>query len=484
MLNFDLLRGCASRTLALCIVLAGSSGCDNDSDHKPSAEPKDHAKHPDAGSPDSASSATWSSMGYDARNNYFNPHEHKLSVATAPALKELWRFEVAGFPTGAPAIAEGKVFVTATGGTYGVDFKTGAMIWERSDISGTASPAYEDGAVYVHTADANLYRLKASDGTTDWGPIHSYELSTCDGTSSPILADGKVLVGHSCGATEVGANNDEQAVARGGVEAFSTTDGSRLWTYYTVPESGENGAMVWSSVAVDAEAGLVFAGTGNNYTLGGEHSDAIHAIDLATGERKWVHQVRSGDTWSYGSNAMANGPDDDFGANPIVADVGGTKIVADGDKGAAFWALDREDGSLLWSRPDLTKSRTAANGGVLNNGGFDGKHFVFVSNEPPDSALLYAVDPLTGEDAWPPQRIETVVWGAPSMANGLLVVPADTVLNIYAAESGELINTFETGGSIAGAPAIADGKIVVKSGLQYIYASYAKVNNLVICYGL
>jgi outer membrane protein assembly factor BamB len=181
---------------------------------------------------------------------------------------------------------------------------------------------------------------------------------------------------------------------------------------------------------------------------------------------------------------MTTGPDDDFGANPIVVDVGGKKIVADGDKGAAFWALDRDDGSVLWSRPDLTKSRTSSNGGVLNNGGFDGKHFVFVSNEPPDSALLYAVDPLTGEDAWPPQRIDTVVWGAPTMANDLLVVPANSMLNVYSAKTGELINTFETGGSIAGAAAIADGKIVVKSGLQYIFGANAKDNNLVICYGL
>jgi polyvinyl alcohol dehydrogenase (cytochrome) len=446
---------------------------------------KPDAGSPDAGTVETGPSGVWSMMGYGASNGYFNPGEKTLTVDNAKDLSEQWRFTVAGFPAGVPAIGEGKVFVTATGGTYGVSFATGKMIWERDDIMATASPAYEDGAVYVHTITANLYKLKASDGTTVWGPIRTYALATCDGTSSPILADGKVLVGHSCGGAEV-SGGDDQAVARGGVEAFSTADGSSAWTYYTVPESGENGAMVWSSVAVDLEAGVVFAGTGNNYTMGGEHSDSIHAIDLATGERKWFTQVRTGDTWSVGSNSMgANGPDDDFGANPVLADVGGQKIVADGDKGSSFWALDRETGQVLWSRLSLSATRTAATGGVLNNGGFDGQYFYVVANEPPDKAFLHALDPTNmGADVWEPQMIDTVVWGAPTIANGVLVVPAGTALNIYNAKTGELITSFETGGSIAGAAAIVDGKIVVKSGLMYVFASNAMNNNQVICYGL
>ncbi len=431
------------------------------------------------------SSGTWGLMGYDAKNDYWNPDETTLSVDNAKDVTEKWRFTVAGFPTGTPAIGEGKVFVTATGGTYALSFASGEQRWVRDDIVGNASPAYADGAVYVHTGDANLYKLDAKSGDTLWGPIRTYELASCDGTSSPILAGDKVLVGHSCGAAEV-TGNEDQAVARGGVEAFNAEDGSHLWTYYTVPEQGENGAMVWSSVAVDLEAGVVFAATGNNYTMAGEHSDAIHAIDLETGERKWVKQVREGDTWSLGPDSSdATGPDDDFGANPILAEVDGQKIVADGDKGSSFWALDRDTGEILWSRDDLSSKRTSANGGVLNNGGFDGKYFYVVANQPPGEALLHALDPSQqGADAWDPPMIEQTVWGAPTIANGLLVVPAGTALNLYDASNGELLNSFETGGSIAGAAAIVDGKIVVKSGLEYVFDSTAMNNNQVICYGL
>ena len=35
-------------------------------------------------------------MGFDEKNNYFNPNETTLTVANAPMIKELWRFEVAG----------------------------------------------------------------------------------------------------------------------------------------------------------------------------------------------------------------------------------------------------------------------------------------------------------------------------------------------------------------------------------------------------
>src|SRR4029077_8013326 len=98
------------------------------------------------------------------------------------------------------------------------------------------------------------------------------------------------------------------------------------------------------------------------------------------GKRKWRTQVRSTDTWS--AMAKPGGPDSDFGANPILAEVGGKKIVAAGDKGAAFTAFDRETGQMLWSRPDLSASRDASHGGMLRNGACDGKYFYVVSNQP------------------------------------------------------------------------------------------------------
>src|SRR5262245_23859468 len=151
------------RALGISVLLcAAACGGGEDSDAKPATKkPKKtlDAGH-DAGRKEQESdqSGTWGLMGFDARSSYFNPNEHTLSPDNASSLEEKWRFSVAGFPAGAPAIGENKVFVTATGATYGISFKTGEMIWVRDDIHATASPAYANGAVYVHTTDAFLYR--------------------------------------------------------------------------------------------------------------------------------------------------------------------------------------------------------------------------------------------------------------------------------------------------------------------------------------
>ena len=90
-------------------------------------------------------------MGYDATNTYFNPPRRRSASPTRRRLVEKWRKQVAGCPPGSPVIAEGKVFVMATGGMYAIDLETGTQIWARMDITGTASAAYDDGFVYVHT---------------------------------------------------------------------------------------------------------------------------------------------------------------------------------------------------------------------------------------------------------------------------------------------------------------------------------------------
>jgi polyvinyl alcohol dehydrogenase (cytochrome) len=422
-------------------------------------------------------------MGYDAHNNYHQPDEHVLSVDSAASVVEKWRFAVHGTPMGSPVIAEGKVFAMATGGTYALDFATGAEVWENRDVAGTASLAYADGFIYAHSSSgANLYKLNAADGSVVWGPVATYpQLPSADGTSSPVVADGKVMVGHSSPAEVLGG--DDQINARGGVEAFDIRDGSRLWTYWTVPETGENGAMVWSTVSVDLDARVVFAATGNNYTMGGSNSDAVHAFSLDTGERKWVQQVRQNDVWSINSSVQL-GEDTDFGANPILAEVDGRKIIGVGDKGCAFWALDRETGEILWSDADLSSTKTTSTGGMLMNGAFDGQYFYVASNQPPGESILHVLDPHDGSDVLPPQMLGATVWGAPSLANGLLFLPANNVLRLYNAKTGDLLSSFDTGGTIAaGAPAIANGQIIVKSGIAYPYAFDGMDNNQIIAYG-
>ena len=170
----------------------------------------------------------------------------------------------------------------------------------------------------------------------------------------------------------------------------------------------------------------------------------------------------------------------------IFATIGDRKVVAAGDKGAAFWVLDRATGEIVWSKENLSSSHNPSNGGVLNNGAYDGEHFFFVSNQPPSASVLHAVNAADGTALWPAKSFSKIVWGMPSLANGLLVVPVNNELHIYNAATGAMLNMFDTVGTIAaGEPAIADGKIVVKSGMQYIFGGLdAIAGNKVIAYGL
>jgi outer membrane protein assembly factor BamB len=424
----------------------------------------------------------WLMMGHDPSNQYNNPAEKTLSVDNAAMLTMKWSFMIDGYPTGSPVIADGKVYALSTAGIYAIDLESGEKVWSRTDIMGQSSIAYADGFIYVHTTPgAELWKLNIADGKEVWGPVKTFDHPSADGTSSPIVASGVVMVGHATTAEIVG---DGQETARGGVEGFDTETGMKKWTYYTVPETGENGAMVWSTVSVDVEAGVGFAGAGNNYTMGGGNSDAIHAFNIADGTKKWVSQVRQNDVWVL--LGAGGGEDTDFGANPILAEVDGKKVVADGDKGSAFWALDRETGQMLWSRTDLSTSHNAANGGVFISGAFDGTYFYVAANQPPSTTVLHALDPkMMGKDAWEPKTFPATAWGAASLANGLLIQPVGSQLMIFNAQTGDMLTMLETGGTIAaGAAAIAQGRIVVKSGLEYPLDPDTKSNNQIICYGL
>ena len=141
---------------------------------------------------------------------------------------------------------------------------------------------------------------------------------------------------------------------------------------------------------------------------------------------------------------------------------------------------------------------------MLMNGAFDGKYFYVVSNQPggspatdagvPDGgttknvkALLHALDPKSkGKDVWKPVEFEKFTWGAPSLANGLLVVPNDDDLYVFDAATGKQLIMFNTGGTIAaGAAAIVDGRIIVsRAACSTSSTATTKNNNQVICYGL
>jgi polyvinyl alcohol dehydrogenase (cytochrome) len=88
---------------------------------------------------------------------------------------------------------------------------------------------------------------------------------------------------------------------------------------------GPSGVAVWNSPSIDAARGQLYVATGDNYTEPGTSlSDAILALDLATGRIKWHYQALANDTWNVAcvtktsSSCPPNdSPDFDFGAGTV-----------------------------------------------------------------------------------------------------------------------------------------------------------------------
>ncbi len=204
-------------------------------------------------------------------------------------------------------------------------------------------------------------------------------------SGSPILFEDRVLVSVSGSGVGRGANPEyECCVEHGAVVALDARTGSKLWTYHTMEDAaytgktsrtgvklrGPSGAPIWSTLTVDAARGLVYATTGQNTSLPATNtSDAVLAIDIKTGELRWGFQALANDVWIIGcrtpwelSGPNCPSPEDsvlkdfDFGGAAILVEgsglsegKGGHDILLAGQKSGDVWALNPDNGQLLWN---------------------------------------------------------------------------------------------------------------------------------------
>ena len=84
------------------------------------------------------------------------------------------------------------------------------------------------------TIDAKLVALDAKTGKVLWEKQIADPEKGYSETMAPAVVDGKVLIG---------TNGGEYGI-RGFVKAFNADDGKLLWTFYTIPDKGQEG--VWA----------------------------------------------------------------------------------------------------------------------------------------------------------------------------------------------------------------------------------------------
>src|SRR5262249_50056669 len=143
-------------------------------------------------------------------------------------------------------------------------------------------------------------------------------------TSSPAVVDGIVYTGVASTEEALAGfvPGFQCCKARGSVVAVNADTGSIKWKTYTIPP-GYSGGGVWgSNPVVDTDNGLVYVGTGNNYShpksdaessipgtsygaciAGGgtaascnspkDYVDSILALNIGTGTLKWARKLVS-----------------------------------------------------------------------------------------------------------------------------------------------------------------------------------------------
>jgi polyvinyl alcohol dehydrogenase (cytochrome) len=376
----------------------------------------------------------WTCFGKDLANTRFNAAETTLSRANVANLTLAWQRPAPGISATPAVVGNNAFWADWQGGVQATRISDGALSWSRSFTPGfTSSPCISQDTVYVGDRFNTLYALDRETGATRWATqVNGVALTHL--WSSPVIADGVLVIGISADGTNADRQPlpaDQINTFRGAVVGVDAATGALLWRFETTRVIGEPadrygaGVSVWSSAAVDLARGLIFIGTGNSYGApASPYSDALLALRFRTGELAWSVQFTPNDAYS-GANP-SGGPDYDIGAAPNLfsIDTAGAarEVVGVGDKAGRYRVLDRDSGALVWERqldPGFNLSGRKTGGVIAPAAVAYGRIFV-ASNTSWHDSRVWALNANNGEIVWTSDTIDSVNFGGPAVANGVV----------------------------------------------------------------
>jgi polyvinyl alcohol dehydrogenase (cytochrome) len=488
-------------------------------------------------------SASWRGWSPDDSNARFQRSENAgLTAADVPKLKLKWAYGFAGDVTafGAPTIINGTVFTGSAGGVVqALDTKAGCIHWlyqANGPVRSGLAVVNDNGQTILVFSDQNgwTHALDAKTGKLRWR-VRPEEHEATRLTGTPAVHDDVVFV--PAASWEETRSIDPAypcCTFRGSITALRARDGSVLWKTYLVnaPKRtgqtaagtatfGPSGAGVWSRPTVDAQRGLLYITTGDNYSHPATlTSDAVMALDIKTGRIVWSQQVTPKDVYNSACGAKGvncpdeSGPDYDFGSSAILVHTAtGRDILVAGQKSGVVYAFDPDHGNLLWQ---TRVGRGSTNGGVQWGMATDGRNlYAAVSDvvrpapasgaagsdashpagpvgnaalDPNKGGGLTALDVNTGNKVWFAPSIPCAPPRAgcsPAQPGAVTEIPGavfsgsmDGHIRAFSTADGHLLWDFDTekpfktvngaeahGGSLDGAgPVIAGGMVFVNSG--------------------
>jgi len=348
-----------------------------------------------------------------------------------------------------PVIAGDTVFLGSKGGhLLALDRHSGCVRWsfktEGPVHSALTLDTTPDGVATLYFADelASVYAVDATTGKLRWRErVKWFPTSIISG---PITYyDGRLYVPMSSfEVAAAGLPTHECCRSHGGIAALDATTGQAVWRFDTTPQAakthlnrdgvqmwGPSGAVVWNSPTIDAKRGVLYFGTGQNSSSPAtDTSDAIFALDLETGARRWSFQALANDAWNaacLGGGASCpteNGPDFDFGAAVMLVERKQGDLLIAGQKSGEVFALDPDhNGAVVWRKRVGSGS---SNGGVHHGMATDGQRVFVPVNDPERKVPGYV--PRPGVSALALQDGKTL-WSHP-VQRGCSFDPADAPL--------------------------------------------------------
>ncbi len=386
--------------------------------------------------------------------------------------------------------------------------------------------------VYMGTLDARLLAFDATSGKVVWDvevadPTFGYSI-----THAPLVVGNNVIVGVSGGEYGI----------RGHVTAYDAVSGKQVWRWYSIPapkgdptfdpiapngwwgdwvkstpegnglnrdigkEKGDSaknadawtrgGGGVWMTPAYDPESGTIYVAVGNpSPDLDGSqrpgdnlYTDAVVAIDAASGKTKWYYQTVPHDVWDL-----------DAVSPPVVAKVNNKKVILHAGKTGWLYILDAANGKLVKKSDAFvpqenifalptggqgTRMLPGANGGAewspisvdptlgyafvaalhqpmwyrTNYAPWEkgrlwlGSAFVAIPGEE-QYGLLSAIDLKSGKIAWQKKVPQPMMGGTLSTAGGLTFTgEGNGNFNAYDSKTGNLLWQYNAGAGCNSAP--------------------------------
>lgn len=416
---------------------------------------------------------------------------------------------------------------------YALDANSGCAHWAfRAEWRVRSNVAVANGIAVFGDLGANVYALDAETGQllwrdrTDWTPTSRI-------TGNLTVHDGVVYVPVSSLQEVLNVSKGREypcCTFRGSIVAYDLASGQRRWKSYTIDrefaylgktEAGTNrygpsGVVVFSAVTVDEKRGLLYVPTGNQMTEPEvEESDAVVALDIDTGEKRWVRnlapaQMGGADIYHLGceawvdperptcspENPEGHGDRDFVSPAVLVTRTDGSDILLAGSKDGMLYGLDPDaQGRVLWQ---LRVGRGGEVGGIEWGFSSDGRNayvpVVDMNADMKADGSFTAVDIMTGKAVWRISGMEpdceakstppcSNAFTLPStvVRNYVFTGTNDGVLRAFHAPTGEQTWSFDTvreyetvngrkgiGGSLGsfGGPVVVKDRLYVVSGMD------------------